>query len=134
MSGISEVFITVISGTLVYVLGRFFTKLLIKPVHELNQCIGKVNDKLIYYANKYCNPKPENKEEVANCLRKLSSEIRAKSNVVKAYALFSSLRFIPSRKGIDKAAEELIFLSNSIHDGNGRENSEKANEIKSIKT
>jgi hypothetical protein len=50
------VFWTVVSGTLVYILGQIAFKLVIEPVHDLKKTIGVISHSLIERESDIFNP------------------------------------------------------------------------------
>lgn len=56
MNGFVIIFTTVVSGTLVFVVGQIILKFIIEPIHKQKEIIGEIADALIYYANLYTHP------------------------------------------------------------------------------
>lgn len=119
---------TILSGVVVFVLGQFALRLIIEPLQEFSKIRGEINSTLIYYANFISNPgtgSSERQNEISDNLRRLSSRLMASANSIKMYTFLFRLRLAPcSLDDVVKSARELIFLSNSIHQGHGGENSE----------
>jgi hypothetical protein len=119
---------TILSGVVVFVLGQFALRLIVDPLQEFSKIRGEINSTLIYYANFISNPgtgSSEKQNQISDNLRKLSGQLMASVNSIKLYMFLFRLRLAPcSLDDVVKSARKLIFLSNSVHQGHGRENSE----------
>ncbi|EOD3173389.1 hypothetical protein P7U51_003446, partial [Citrobacter freundii] len=77
-----SVFITVLSGVLVFVIGQIVVKLIIEPINDFKKERSKIIYDLVFYANKLANPKgPDNTEmvEVCKIMRQHSSMLHSAS-------------------------------------------------------
>lgn len=136
----SPVFLTVVSGTAVYIIGQIFQKFFIEPIHELHKLRGEVADGLIYYANVYCSPRrPEDcsdeydRAQVA--MRQLASRLLARAHAIPWYSLWACLRFVPKRENVTRASKSLIGLSNGVYNvsaDSGHYNSQCRGEIERL--
>lgn len=125
-------FTTICGGVILLVVGQLIIRFLIDPLSDLRKLIGEISDILIYYANVYANPGAgdiEIQNVAQNEIRKMASLLRAKSNALPIYDLFSKLRLVPSKKNISIASTNLIGLSNSLHQGNPEMNDRQARAI-----
>ena len=113
----NTVFLTVISGVIVFVLSQLFMELLIKPLAPYNAIKAKIAYNLVYYANVYHNPidlgttggiheVPQNYKEASDNLRKLAAEIAGFAEERSMLSLFVRA----SR--ISEVQSSLIGLSN----------------------
>jgi hypothetical protein len=118
-------FITVVTGTAVYVLGQMFSKFLIDPVHELRQKVLQTRDDLSFHANIYSNwgtpggLPVEKVRATSETLRQASVRLSAAVGAVVFYNLWVRARLLPSQEVIRSAARDLIYLSNSHGLGGG---------------
>lgn len=53
---VSETFLTIISGVLVFVLSQFFNDYWLKPIQKYKDLRGRIVYSLVLYANLYMNP------------------------------------------------------------------------------
>jgi len=123
-----ELFTTVISGVLVFVLGQLLLKLVIEPLQELKKEIALTLDSIVFYENISSNPGFNSKEEidkVSSVLRKHASNLKAKLSIIPFYTFWYMLRILPSKENIEIVSSNLIGLSNSL--SNSKENSGIAN-------
>lgn len=136
----SPIFLTIMSGTAVFVGGQIFQKFFIEPIHELHKLRGEVADGLIFYANVYSNPRsPENLSDEYDhaqvAIRQLASRLSARAHAIPWYSLWDRLCFVPKRKNVAQASRSLIGLSNGVYgvglDG-GRHNSKCRREIEEL--
>jgi hypothetical protein len=126
--------ITVLSGILVYVVGRIIEKFFIEPIHEQFRLIGEIADSLIFYANVYSNPgsqliATEKRDEASNVLRQQAGQLMARTYLIRWYKFWQFLRIVKKREDILEAHSNLIALSNSVHRGEPRENNSMRKEI-----
>ena len=77
-----QVFLTIISGIIVFSLSQWLLKFIFEPAHELKKSIGEVEYCLIYYANCYSNPTGIK----AEYLLKSSDEFRERESRLLAVA------------------------------------------------
>ena len=111
-----QVFLTVFSGVLVFVIGQIFLKLVIDPVHQLKRIISDISFALIQYANVWRSPDlpyEEDKEllEATGEFRKLASLLNASRYLIPIYNQTKIIFFLPKGKELDSAGQNLIALS-----------------------
>lgn len=108
---------TVLSGTLVYVLGQLISKIIINPIHEQREVVAEIADTLIYYANIFGIHVSENDEanKAMNKFRSLSTKLLSRTHLVPFYFILQKMRIVISLKDIDNAHKNLIGLSNSVY-------------------
>lgn len=123
----SEVFITVMSGVSVFVLGQIINEAFIKRVNAFMDIVGRVDNRLRYYANVITNGPlgiVEQKEAI-KILRELSCELESTHKQLPSMLLWfinnapwwwTNLSRIPSKNNVTLAAHGLIFLHNSASD------------------
>ncbi|MGE7887840.1 hypothetical protein ACQKN7_10765 [Bacillus cereus] len=125
MTTFVPVFITIISGVFVFIIGRFIEKLFIDPMKEHKTVIAEIYDGLIYHANITVNPLvyDENTSENAlkiyqdasNELRRMSTKLRAATfNLQGAYWFYRLVFRAPKKKDIMLVCSSLIGLSNCL--------------------
>ncbi|MEQ9853499.1 MULTISPECIES: hypothetical protein [Pectobacterium] len=112
-----SVFLTVLSGVLVYVLGQLILKLLIDPVNELKKTISKINYDLVFYANVLVNPQEKGDEQMdkaTKIMREHSSLLHANAYLIPCYEYTRLIFGLPAEEKIIAATGNLIFLSNGF--------------------
>lgn len=100
-----DIFLTILSGVAVFVLGQTFLKLVIEPVHRLKESISDISYALVYYADIYSNPGitgTQNESETKQKLRTLSSELNAATYLIPKYNWSRLIFGLPSRENIMK--------------------------------
>ena len=113
----NTVFLTVISGVLVFVFSQLVMEFFIKPLARYNSIKAKIAYNLVYYANVYLNPIDLNEldsienlplrySEASDCLRKLAAEIAGFAEER------SVLRLFVWAKRINDVQSGLMGLSN----------------------
>ncbi len=111
----STVFLTVLSGVLVFVVGQVFLKLVIEPVHQLKKTMAEISHTFIRYAYVIHNPDvvtPELRDEVFDKLRQLSGQLYSDMALIPLYGLFGKVFFLPGRSKVYKSATNLIAVAN----------------------
>ncbi len=129
------IFLTIISGVTVLVLGQIILKSFIEPCQMQKECIVKISDHLLLYGNVYSNPGVATDDQaklVSKETRALAAEWVACRNRIPFYESLTITKIFPSMDIIDKVQKNLIGLSNSLYDGEGRYNHKMAEEIKSL--
>jgi hypothetical protein len=134
-----QVFLTIISGTTVFILGQLVLKLVIEPVQEFRNVIADISIALFEYENIYANPGYVNTEaskKASESLRKLASNLNAKTHLIPFYSLTAKLFNLPLQVDIFDSVRNLIGISNGIfstaHNKISEINIEKANKIRHI--
>lgn len=108
--------LTIIGGVLIVSFTEILKSIYLKPIRILNEHIGTIIDRIIFYSANLTNynENPEHVAEMRSHLRSASSQLRAKSQALKLYGLWSFLRLVPSSSSIEVVTRELMGLSNSI--------------------
>ncbi len=125
MTTFMPIFITIISGVFVFIIGRFIEKLFIDPMKEHKMVIAEIYDGLIYHANKIGNPlaissktDPDALKEynqASNELRRMSTKLRAATfNLNGVYWIYRLIFWGPKKKNISEVCRALIGLSNCL--------------------
>ena len=112
-----ETFLTIFSGTMVFVIGQIIVKLVIDPIQQFKAVIADISHALIEYAHIYSNPGltgTEREAEVSGKFRQLSSRRNAAAYLIPFYSSISKWILLPSRDNVDKATGHLIALSNGF--------------------
>lgn len=108
--------------------GQLFSKALLEPAIEARRVRGQIAYALVLYADVYSNPggnKAEPMVEASKELRRLASELLARTYSVPGYGFFEALRFLPKIADVEAASRDLIGLSNSVHHGDAQTNTER---------
>lgn len=129
------IFITILSGVIVFVLGQTILKLFVEPWQMQRECIAKISNSLLMYANVYSNPGLCSKEEsilVSGETRKLAAELIASCNRIPFYENLTKTKVFPSLETITKVQGHLIGLSNSLYKGDSSNNNNKVDKIKEL--
>ena len=118
------------------------TRVYLDPAIETRHVIGEIDFSLFFYANIYMNPgKGERKElperlgrmdEASNELRRLSCQLRARAHSVPLYTPAMFLCRLPKKDNVEEASKELVFLANSISQGDRHENDKARKRIQEL--
>jgi len=110
-----EIFLTVISGVIIFVGGQIILKFFIEPFYYRRELVGEIADSLIFYSRLYCNyfnqaSEDERKERImaSDKLRSLSTRLVAKTNAIPFCDKLFNL------KGTKEAARSLVLLANRM--------------------
>ena len=113
-----SIFLTIFSGTAVFVLGQFILKLIIDPINDFKKCISKIVYDLILYAHIFSNPKSISDEKMRNAcqvMRQHSSTLHASLYMIPAYKVLRFVFALPETAKVIEVTKHLIALSNG-HD------------------
>jgi len=111
----NQVFYTVLSGTLVFVLGQILQKFVLEPIQEYKKTIGKIDNQLKFYCNVLINA-VSNEEQIVkltDIVRALSCDLESIYKQIPLSGLFSKIRVLETKSDVAKAAKLLISISNS---------------------
>ena len=130
-----NVFITILSGVIVFVLGQIILKLFVEPWQRQRECIAKISNSLLVHANVYSNPGVGERDEIliiSKDIRKLAAEFIASCNRIPFYQYLSKTKIFPSIEIVKTVQKNLIGLSNSLYKGDAIHNNDRAEEIKKL--
>ncbi|MBI5694968.1 MAG: hypothetical protein HZC51_04380 [Nitrospirae bacterium] len=117
-----EVFLTVVSGVVVFVLGQIVIKFFIEPIHEQRKAIGVACDTLIFYSGYYACPKSvfndPDREEAMRKTRELSTLLISQTHLIPWYPFFENIRIVKKKSVIISAARDIIGLTSDMYDEN----------------
>lgn len=115
--------ITLIVGVILFGISEFAKGLFITPIIKLREHNGVIIDRLIYYADKIINPikvgNVDNKTYqdqyvMKEHLRSAASQLLAKSEAIPLYGFWSFCHLIPPKNKMEKVAENIIGIQNSL--------------------
>lgn len=117
-----SIFLTVLSGVIVFVIGQFVLEIIIKPLKEYRNLKSQITSELKYYSNIICNPVMHTGENISDNkvlfekyietgekLRRFSCDIEA-----RYYDNNSLIRRWFIKDNISDAGSLLIMVSNSL--------------------
>lgn len=124
----NQVFYTVVSGTLIFVIGQILQRFFLEPIQEYRKTIGEIDNKLKFYANILTNSGFNQKIilEITDTMRTLSCKIESGYKQIPFTNFLSKIGFIEEKKEVSEVAQGLIFLSNA--GGRGESRIEKCDE------
>lgn len=125
-----QAFITVLTGTLVFALGKIIESLCVQPYVSYQKVIGEITYQLVLYAQAYSS-----KMMKAEAHREASQKFRISAARLQTYynpIAWMRLKFLPSRGEVDKATASLIGLSNGTppRDNEAMGNLKRVNSIR----
>ncbi len=125
-----QAFWTVLTGTLVFSLGKIIDSLCIQPYISYKKVIGEITYQLVFYAQAYSSTmmRSEVQDEASKKFRESASRLQTYFNPIS----WMNLPFVPTRSEVDEATSQLIGLSNSIppRDKDTLDNSKRVNTIR----
>lgn len=120
----------IISGVVLHIIGEIFQRFFLSPVQEYKKVVGKVDNRLKYYANIFSNSL--NHAAIAIEARKIIRELSCELEAAYKQIPFRDQvppTIIPRKNGITKAARGLIYLSNVAGDSGNADAIEKQMKI-----
>jgi len=112
-----EIFATIITGVIVYVLGQFTLKLIIEPIQDLKKEIQQILNDCSYYSGVATNmPHIDEKRilETRKTFRQRSTSLRSKYKIIPFINFFSVIKVIPSSHNLSEASSRLMGISNTV--------------------
>lgn len=110
-----QIFLTIISGVSIYVLGQITQTFIMKPIQDLKIVLGEISHKVKFHSNVITNSGI--KEQMINWsggdMRDLSCQLESKYLIIPFNNFFGYLNIIPNRNDIREASKYLILLSNA---------------------
>lgn len=141
------VFLTIFAGVCVYVIGQLIMKLVIEPLQQHRETIGKVASFLIYHANRFTSPgipqvlieqgdekqiraRKARLEEMHEAGRNLATELVVRTQAIPCYSWIERIGWATARSEIAEAQRGLFFITNNLFTaGQGIPNYEQAKAI-----
>lgn len=121
--------LTAIAAIAVFVASQLLGKLVIEPVQDLKKLLGEIRHALVFHAQAVYTPVGDRvgEDKAAEAFRKLACDLRSKVGSVPFYDRWAGVSrgFLPARKDAFEASQNLIGLSNSVHQVNRSENNHK---------
>ena len=111
-------FLTVLTGTFVFIIGQLFAQFILRPINKFKEIIGKIQYDLIFFGRELEHPglfTEEDYKYAQNEFRKNSSDMISCINSIPFYALFQFMNILPPKDNAIKAGYKLIGISNSIN-------------------
>ena len=127
------IFLTILSGVFVFVLGQITLKLFVDPWQKQRECISMIAHHLLLYANVYANPgtgTDDINNEASTETRKLAAELIASCKRIPFYNALTKIKLFPTMEVILKVQKHLVGLSNSTHNGDPLANASRSDNIK----
>lgn len=117
---------TVLTGTLVYVLGQIFQRFVLDPIHEQKKILGEIATATVFLANLAHVGRlremqvmlPEEPAAAALRLRSIAARLHGTLWTIPLYGVWATLRLVPPKKTVREAATQIIGWSNSLDSGN----------------
>lgn len=110
------IFITIIAGVTVFVLGQFFLKLVLEPLVEFKKCLGELSALFLREQAKITNANCN--EEIVNEIKKQAASLLAARHAIPCYWFFSFIRWLPSTTKLNKACGSLNIISYHVMENN----------------
>lgn len=110
--------LTFFLGVIVAVAGYIMSNFLLKPIQDYKKIIGKVGYKLTYYVHIITSPQSGDlADEASLVLRDLACDLERKYCLIILLPIFNKLGIVPNQAQLIDAKKKIIFLSNSVFDG-----------------
>lgn len=121
----SEVFLTVLSGVLVFVIGQLFMRFYIEPVLEFRKSIGRVIHFFLTNRSKITNTNASFEQQVE--LKRLGGEILAAKQAIPHYCKLRWFFSLPEEESVLEACQVINEISvnmvkDTSHKKGGAEN------------
>ena len=113
-----QIFATILSAVVVFILSQFFLELVLKPLKKYKKAEFLIDSELKFYANRLSSPDVLSRKEelirIVDTIRNLSCELEASYKQVIGHWFFKKIDLIPDKGEIENAASILIRVSNNV--------------------
>ena len=109
--------LTLLGAIVLFIISELVRGLVIGPILALRAHIGEVVDRVIFYAADLTSGThidSDRERLIREQLRTMSTQLRAKEQMLPLYSFWAFLGFVPGIHAVDTAARDLIGLSNSF--------------------
>jgi hypothetical protein len=123
-----EVFLTIIIGVSVLVIGNFILEIYLKPFDEGLKTLEKIKQSLNFYAREISEPglhSTGRSLEASNQIRAVAVQTLGLTASIRGFSFFRFFGLLPSKKDLEKIYDELLTLSNCLNDKKFGENNRK---------
>ncbi|MEZ8491247.1 hypothetical protein AB6C81_03300 [Vibrio splendidus] len=100
-----QVFVTVLSGVSVFVIGQIVLKLLIEPIISLKMTFGEISG--LFLREQPCIIGARASDEIRDEIFRFSSLLLAKKSTIPLYSVMRFFFCLPSSKSLTSAAKSL---------------------------
>lgn len=114
---VMTIFLTVISGTLVFVLSQYFMKFILEPIFEVKNSVKELQFYLISYKPEITSifVTQKDRNDLAKKIRNIAAKICTEANNIPFYNyLYKLFNHFPEYNKLYELKVELIGLSNFI--------------------
>lgn len=105
-----QIFLTVISGVVVYVAGQSILQFVLEPIKEFNKQRGDTSFLLLSYRAKITNAFNTDKK-LQGEVKEMGAALVSTMMQIPLYDLFATCGIVPTRKNVFKAAQEINGIS-----------------------
>lgn len=116
----SHIFLTVISGVLIFVIGQIILKWFMEPLLSMKEQLGKTSALFLREQSVITNY--SDKDDVVNQLKECASSLLAKKSAITLYCLFSCIRLVPSAKNVQNATQSINLIAGLIQQNDKKGN------------
>ncbi len=102
-------FLTIIAGVTIFVLGQFVIKLMLEAIVEFKEVLGEVSALFLREQSGFINNNVS--QDVQNEIKRLSSMVLAKKQAILLYSIFSRILRMPSEVYVLKGCHSLNLIS-----------------------
>ena len=111
----NQILLTIISGTLIFVLGQIIQNFILKPIQDFYTVKGEIYHKVIWHSNILTNSGIQEKliDWASKDMRDLYCQLKTKYMMIPCKKFLSILNIIPNEEDIIRSSGILIRLSNA---------------------
>ena len=106
---------TVLSGTIVLVIGQLLVKSVIEPFQQLRIVISNTSLNVMVYEDVFSNPDKHSEDEIKEARKQyklLAYDLEAKMSVIIGYRYFSKYKLLPRKRFVYKARDLILEIAN----------------------
>ena len=108
----NSLFVTIVAGVSVFVIGQFILKLVLDPVVEFKKALGELSAFFLREQASITNAMAT--EDTANEIGRLSSSLLSLREAIPFYTLSRFIFFLPSHASIEESCKNLNWIAYSV--------------------
>lgn len=118
-----SIFLTVISGILIFVIGQFILKLVLEPIVSFKEHLGMTSALFLKEQGKITNGSGE--ESIIKEIKTLAALLLAKKKAIPYYNFMANIFCLPTQKNIMSATQEMNLIANLLKTHQQKNETEK---------
>jgi hypothetical protein len=108
-----QIFLTIVSGVVVYVLGQMILHFVLEPIKEFNRQRGDASFLLLKFRAKIANASNDD-PDLQSEIKEMGAALVSTMTQIPCFDFCNRLGIVPSKREVLKAAREIVGISYGI--------------------